>query len=157
MSIPPPPDYLIRPNPVIGVYRQIESSGHLQNDAMEISFRSQITRYFNGMIQYTPGRAYNDVTGNYSASTRSVGINAFPANNYDLSGECGSPLHGNDRARRRRLRQLPSSGSVSKFLARAGLLRSWTCAGRMISCSREERRKGRESHSRSTRSTLPTV
>jgi hypothetical protein len=87
VNAPPPPDYLARPNPAIGVYRQIESSGHLQNDAMEISFRGQITRYFNGMIQYTLGRAYNDVTGNYSASTRSVGINAFPANNYDLSGE----------------------------------------------------------------------
>jgi hypothetical protein len=27
------------------------------------------------------------VAGNYSASTRTIGINAFPANNYDLSGE----------------------------------------------------------------------
>ena len=87
VNAPPPPDYLNRPNPELGVYRQIESSGHLQNDAMEISFRGQITRYFNGMIQYTLGRAYNDVAGNYSASTRTIGINAFPANNYDLSGE----------------------------------------------------------------------
>jgi hypothetical protein len=87
VNAPPPPGYLARPNPALGVYRQIESSGHLQNDALEISFRGQITRYFNGMIQYTLGRAYNDVTGNYSASTRSIGINAFPANNYDLSGE----------------------------------------------------------------------
>ena len=39
------------------------------------------------MVQYTLGRAYNDVAGNYSASTRSTGINAYPANNYDLSGE----------------------------------------------------------------------
>lgn len=54
---------------------------------MEISFRGQITRYFNGLIQYTLGRAYNDVPGNYSASTRTIGINSFPANNYDLSGE----------------------------------------------------------------------
>jgi hypothetical protein len=46
-----------------------------------------MTRYFTGMAQYTLGRAYNDVPGNYSASTRSIGINAFPANNYDLSGE----------------------------------------------------------------------
>jgi len=69
------------------VFRQIESSGHLQNDALEISFRGRLTRYFTGMIQYTLGRAYNDVPGNYSASTRSIGINSFPANNYDLSGE----------------------------------------------------------------------
>lgn len=87
VNAPPPPDYSARPNPAIGVYRQIESSGHLQNDAMEVSFRGQLTPYFSGMVQYTLGRAYNDVTGNYSASTRSIGINTFPANNYDLSGE----------------------------------------------------------------------
>ena len=39
------------------------------------------------MVQYTLGRTYNDVPGNYSVSTRGAGINAFPANNYDLSGE----------------------------------------------------------------------
>lgn len=87
VNAPPPPDYIARPNPAIGVYRRIESSGHLQNDALEISFRGKITRYFNGMAQYTLGRAYNDVAGNYTASTRSTGINSFPANNYDLSGE----------------------------------------------------------------------
>src|SRR5262249_25497538 len=36
-----------------------------------------ITPYFNGMAQYTLGRANNDTSG----------INVFPANNYDLSGE----------------------------------------------------------------------
>ncbi|MDQ2945060.1 MAG: TonB-dependent receptor, partial [Acidobacteriota bacterium] len=87
INAPPPPVYQARPIPGIGVYRRIESSGHLQNDALEISFRGQITRYFNGMVQYTLGRAYNDVAGNYSGGTRSTGINSFPANNYDLSGE----------------------------------------------------------------------
>ena len=87
VNAPPPPDYVARPNPAIGVYRQIESSGHLQSDSMDVSFRGRLTRYFNGMIQYSLGRAYNDVGGNYSASTRSTGINSFPANNYDLSGE----------------------------------------------------------------------
>ncbi len=87
VNAPPPPDYLTRPNPAIGVYRQIESSGHLESNALEISFRGHITRYFQGMIQYTLGKIYNDVAGNYSVSTRGGGINAFPANNYDLSGE----------------------------------------------------------------------
>lgn len=87
VNAPRPPDYLARPNPALGVYRQIEASGHLQNDALEVSFRGKLTRYFSGMAQYTFGRAYNDVPGNYTASTRSTGINAFPANNYDLSGE----------------------------------------------------------------------
>ncbi|HYM11530.1 MAG TPA: TonB-dependent receptor [Bryobacterales bacterium] len=87
VNAPPPPDYTARPNPTIGVYRQIESSGHLESDALEASFRGRLTRYFQGMIQYTLSRAYNDVPGNYSVSTRGAGINAFPANDYDLSGE----------------------------------------------------------------------
>jgi hypothetical protein len=87
VNAPPPPDYLARPNSEYSVYRQIESSGHLESDALEVTFRGSITRRFNGMIQYTLGRAYNDVPGNYSTSTRGSGINSFPANNYDLSGE----------------------------------------------------------------------
>jgi Carboxypeptidase regulatory-like domain/TonB dependent receptor len=88
VNAPPPPNYpLARPNPAYGVYRQIESSGHLESDALEVTFRGSLTRRFNGMVQYTLGRAYNDVPGNYSTSTRGSGINAFPANNYDLSGE----------------------------------------------------------------------
>jgi hypothetical protein len=87
VNAPPPPYYLLRPDPTLSVYRQIESSGRLQNDALEFSFRGRIARRFNGMVQYTLGRALNDVAGNYSGGTRSTGINAFPANNYDLSGE----------------------------------------------------------------------
>src|SRR5438105_4054674 len=60
VNAPPPPYYLARPDPTIGVYRQIESSGRLQSDALEIAFRGQITRRFNGMMQYALGRAYND-------------------------------------------------------------------------------------------------
>jgi hypothetical protein len=46
-----------------------------------------VTQRFNGMIAYTLGRAYHDVPGNSSTSKRGSGINSFPANNYDLSGE----------------------------------------------------------------------
>jgi outer membrane receptor protein involved in Fe transport len=87
VNAPPPPDYLVRPDPSIGVYRQIESSGHMESNALEVSFRGRITRFFQGMVQYTLGQTYNDVPGNYAVSTRGAGINAFPANNYDLSGE----------------------------------------------------------------------
>ena len=87
VNAPPPPEYLTRPNPAIGVYRQIESSGHLESNALDVSFRGRITRFFQGMVQYTLSQTYNDVPGNYSVSTRGAGINALPANNYDLSGE----------------------------------------------------------------------
>lgn len=68
---------LERPDPEIGVLREIESLAHGQTHALELLLRGKITRYFNGTIQYTLGRAYND-TG---------GINVRPANNYDLTGE----------------------------------------------------------------------
>ncbi|HZF40699.1 MAG TPA: carboxypeptidase regulatory-like domain-containing protein [Blastocatellia bacterium] len=66
-----------RPDPVIGVLREIESAGFAQTHMLELMLRGKITRYFNGMVQYTLGRAYNN-TG---------GINSRLANNYDLTGE----------------------------------------------------------------------
>jgi hypothetical protein len=53
VNAPPPPDYLVRPNPAIGMYRQIESSGHLESNALEISFRGHITRFFQRMFTLT--------------------------------------------------------------------------------------------------------
>ncbi|HEY3840938.1 MAG TPA: hypothetical protein VGL72_30415, partial [Bryobacteraceae bacterium] len=87
VNAPAPPDYLVRPDPFVGVYRQIESSGHLESNALEISFKGKLTRYFQGMAQYTFGKVMNDVPGNYSISARGTGISSFPANNYDLAGE----------------------------------------------------------------------
>jgi hypothetical protein len=49
--------------------------------------RGNITRYFVGMVQYTLGRAYNNIGGTTTGGSRTSGINSFPANNYDLSGE----------------------------------------------------------------------
>ena len=66
-----------RPDPVIGALREIESAGFAQTHMLELMLRGKITHYFNGTVQYTLGRAYNN-TG---------GINTRPANNYDLTGE----------------------------------------------------------------------
>ena len=68
---------LLRPVATIGVLREIESAGRAQSHAMELILRGKINRYFNGTVQYTLGRTYND-TG---------GINTRPVNNYDLNGE----------------------------------------------------------------------
>jgi len=59
--------------------RQIESSGNFESQSLEISFRGKVSRFFNGMMQYNYGHAYNDTNG----------IGSFPANNYDLRGEWG--------------------------------------------------------------------
>lgn len=73
----PLPSFLERPDPTIGILRQIESSAHSQAHALELMLRGKIGRFFSGTVQYTLARSYND-TG---------GINSRPANNYDLSGE----------------------------------------------------------------------
>jgi hypothetical protein len=87
LNAPPPPFYYARPNPEWGVLRQIESAGDLESHSLEIGLRGNVTRYFTGMVQYTLGRAYNNVGGTPAGVTRNSGINVFPANNYDLSGE----------------------------------------------------------------------
>ncbi len=73
----PLPPFLERPDPAIGILRQVESTAHSQSHALELMLRGKITRFFSGTIQYTLGRAYNN-TG---------GINSRPANSYDLAGE----------------------------------------------------------------------
>src|SRR5437870_2676628 len=77
INAPLPPPYSARPDASLNVLRQIESSGRQVTDSLEISFRGNATKYFAGMAQYTLGSASNDANG----------IGAFPANNYDLSGE----------------------------------------------------------------------
>jgi hypothetical protein len=39
------------------------------------------------MVQYILASAYNNVGGTTTGGSRTSGINTFPANNYDLSGE----------------------------------------------------------------------
>lgn len=76
INAPVPPVY-VRPDPSVGRARQIESSAASKSHALDLTFRGNLTRFFNGMIQYTTGRAYNNAAG----------INSMPADNYDLSGE----------------------------------------------------------------------
>lgn len=68
---------LQRPDPSVGVLRQVESSALSQTHALELVLRGSISKFFDGTIQYYLGRAYNN-TG---------GVNSRPADNYDLSGE----------------------------------------------------------------------
>ncbi len=73
----PPPLYQSRPDPTVGVLRQIESTGSQQSDSLSVTIRGRMTKWFNGQAQYALARAYNDTNG----------ITWFPANDYDLSGE----------------------------------------------------------------------
>ncbi len=77
LNAPPPPSYVQRPDPATGVLRQIESAAHSRAHALELMLRGRLSRFFNGTIQYNLGRAYNNAAG----------INALPANSYDLTSE----------------------------------------------------------------------
>jgi hypothetical protein len=79
VNAPLPPLYLGRPNPAYGAIRQVESNGRQNSDSLAVTLRGRVTRWFNGQMQYTLSRVYNDTNG----------IAWFPANDYDLSGEWG--------------------------------------------------------------------
>jgi hypothetical protein len=87
VNAPLAPSYGARPDPTYNVVRQIESAGDLESQSLEVGLRGNVTRYFTGMVQYTLGRAYNNVGGTPVGVNRNAGINSFPANNYDLRGE----------------------------------------------------------------------
>src|SRR4029077_19407752 len=78
-NAPLPPFYETRPDLMLGQVRQIEAAGRLVRNALELSWRGNATRFFNGMAQYTLSKTYNNTSG----------IGYFPANMYDLSGEWG--------------------------------------------------------------------
>jgi Carboxypeptidase regulatory-like domain len=74
---PLPPLYLLRPDPSIATYQQVESSGKQVSNAIDLSFSGRLGRHISGLAQYTLSRTMNN-TG---------GINYIPPNSYDLSGE----------------------------------------------------------------------
>src|SRR5262245_44764169 len=78
-NAPLPPLFDTRPDPNFSLVRQIESTGRQMGHSLEAGLRGNITRYFNGMVQYVFGHARNDTNG----------IAAFPANSNDLTGEWG--------------------------------------------------------------------
>jgi outer membrane receptor protein involved in Fe transport len=79
INAPLPPAYSSRPNPSVGVQREIESEGRRATDSLEVTLRGNVTRFFNGMAQYRLAFAHDNTSG----------INYLPPNAYDLSGEWG--------------------------------------------------------------------
>ena len=71
-NAPPPPFYAARPDATLGQDRQIQSEGRMVSNALEVSFRGVLTKYFTGQAQYRLAKTYDD-TG---------GISWFPANSY---------------------------------------------------------------------------
>jgi hypothetical protein len=88
-NAPPPPDYLTRPNPALGQDDEFQSEGVQTGNALELTFRGRLARYFNGQAQYRLSKTYNN-TGGISARGKYLvanGGNFFPANSYNPKAE----------------------------------------------------------------------
>ncbi len=79
VNAPPPPLYGARPDPDYGQIRQIESTGRQIAHSLQLIARGRLGPRVKGSVQYTFATAHNDTNG----------INALPANNYDLASEWG--------------------------------------------------------------------
>ena len=69
-NAPPPPNFISRPNLVLGQERQIQSQGYMKSNALEVGFRGRPVSYFTGQARYSLGKTYNNTSG----------ITFFPAN-----------------------------------------------------------------------------
>jgi hypothetical protein len=79
VNAPLPPFYSARPNPMLGIVRQMESQGKQIGNSIDLTIQGKAGRWFAGMAQYSFSHTNND-TG---------GVTWFPANHYSLAGEYG--------------------------------------------------------------------
>ncbi len=77
VNAPPPPNYIERPDSALGQNEQFQSEGVQTGNALELTFRGRLTRYFTGQAQYQLSKTYNNTSG----------INFFPANSCDPQAE----------------------------------------------------------------------
>ena len=84
-NAPSPPSYLSRPNTNLGQERELQTEGYQKSDALELTFRGQLVKYFDGQAQYTFGKTYNNTSG----------VTYFPGNSYAPTADWA--LSDNDR------------------------------------------------------------
>jgi hypothetical protein len=75
----PLPGSVVRPNPTVGQVREMQADGYLKGNALELTFRGKLNKYFSGQVQYTTGRT------DYNTS----GITFFPASSYNAAADWG--------------------------------------------------------------------
>jgi Carboxypeptidase regulatory-like domain len=68
---------ILRPDTALGQERQIQSAGYQKSNALELTFRGKPSKFFNGQIQYTLSKTYNNTTG----------ITYFPADSFNPSAD----------------------------------------------------------------------
>ena len=75
----PLPELAVRPNPELGIHRQLESSAREERHNLSAQLRGRLSDFFQGTVRYSWGRAFNNVSDD----------DALPANSRDLSREWG--------------------------------------------------------------------
>lgn len=73
----PLPGTVVRPNTGIGQERQIQSDGYQKSNALEVTFRGKPSKFFNGQVQYTLSKTYNNTSG----------ITYFPESSFDPAAD----------------------------------------------------------------------
>ena len=73
----PPLDTVVRPNLSLGQERQIQSDGYQKGNALELTYRGKVSRFFNGQVQYTLSKTYNNTSG----------ITYFPGSSFDPAAD----------------------------------------------------------------------
>ena len=69
----------VAPNPSLGQVRDIQSEGYLKGNALELTYRGKLNKYFSGQVQYTLSRTNNNTSG----------VTFFPANSYNPGADWG--------------------------------------------------------------------
>ncbi|MBI2685547.1 MAG: TonB-dependent receptor [Acidobacteria bacterium] len=126
-NAPLPPQFLSRPDPSLNVLRQVEAGGRLNANALEVTLRGRVTKYFNGLAQYTLGRNLTNTTG----------VAGFPARSYDWSGEWGRADFD-----RRRVFNLAGNLTAHRWLALGVVIQTQSQAPFNITTGRDGNRDG---------------
>jgi len=84
----PESGYTVRPNPQLGLVRQMQPAGFFEGSGLDISYRGRLNKYFTGFGRYT--------WSHYEANTGGIGW--FPQNQYAPNDEWSNA--GFDRRQR---------------------------------------------------------
>jgi hypothetical protein len=103
----PLPGTLLRPNPAVGQERQIQSDGYQKSNALELTFRGKPSKFFNGQVQYTLSKTYNNTSG----------ITYFPADSLNPNADWAR----SDNDRRHKFDLLGSMHPTKLFTVGAAL------------------------------------
>ena len=97
----PVPGSIVRPNPTLGQVREMQSDGYLKGNALELTFRGKLNKYFSGQVQYSFSRTDNNTSG----------ITFFPADSYNAAADWGR----SDNDRLHKFDLLASTQAVKYF------------------------------------------